>query len=350
MGRYCSALLCSALAVPISGCAPSDPDARAILGDVPGLAGSRSEEHDLGVVLAEGQTLRHEFTLENPTDRPVRLLRAAGASSLLLGGGVVAGVGPGAGQGEGSCSSQARISVRTEGGQLHCRDRRQGAASLDAGPQSAFVSGMGSCPGRGCATPLALGQAGKQTFRLTARGKGTQSRGLPDEVSITQPLLVAFKGENSTTADGDGLTESCREVEVTIPPASQAGARAGEIAFRWPDGHVEKHRVSWEVRPRLKVSPSGIVLAATRGRVERKVVVSSDGQPFRVLAVRSPILASAVTLPQQAGSRQQLTLSLDLSRAPIGEAVDVRIMTDSPDQPSVRLSVIVPHVSKGTEP
>ncbi len=350
MGRYCSALLCSALAVPISGCAPSDPDARAILGDVPGLAGSRSEEHDLGVVLAEGQTLRHEFTLENPTDRPVRLLRAAAQVPCCSAVESLPGSVPARGEvkvpvvlkpGYQSGLKAVSFTVETD-------DKERPVLTLVL--RARLLAAWEVAPVAGAPTPLALGQAGKQTFRLTARGKGTQSRGLPDEVSITQPLLVAFKGENSTTADGDGLTESCREVEVTIPPASQAGARAGEIAFRWPDGHVEKHRVSWEVRPRLKVSPSGIVLAATRGRVERKVVVSSDGQPFRVLAVRSPILASAVTLPQQAGSRQQLTLSLDLSRAPIGEAVDVRIMTDSPDQPSVRLSVIVPHVSKGTEP
>ena len=29
------------------------------------------QEHDFGVVLAEGETLRHEFTLKNSTDRPL---------------------------------------------------------------------------------------------------------------------------------------------------------------------------------------------------------------------------------------------------------------------------------------
>ncbi len=34
------------------------------------------EEFDFGTVLAQGQVLRHEFTLTNPTNQPMRVLKA----------------------------------------------------------------------------------------------------------------------------------------------------------------------------------------------------------------------------------------------------------------------------------
>lgn len=38
--------------------------------------GNVGNQHDFGPVLARGQTLRHEFSLTNPTNRPMRLIGA----------------------------------------------------------------------------------------------------------------------------------------------------------------------------------------------------------------------------------------------------------------------------------
>ncbi len=52
-------------------------------GSVPALA--TSSLHDFGTVFADGQTLRHDFVLENPTDRPAdRAGPGDGLHALLL--------------------------------------------------------------------------------------------------------------------------------------------------------------------------------------------------------------------------------------------------------------------------
>lgn len=43
----------------------------------PGIDDGASQFHDFGTVLAHDQTLRHDFTITNPTDTPIRVLRSA---------------------------------------------------------------------------------------------------------------------------------------------------------------------------------------------------------------------------------------------------------------------------------
>jgi hypothetical protein len=77
------ALLWATAVTLLSGCtesgAGSGADARAG-GDADlarGVAAERYQEHDFGVVLADAQLLRHEFTLENSSGKPIQVLRAA---------------------------------------------------------------------------------------------------------------------------------------------------------------------------------------------------------------------------------------------------------------------------------
>ena len=95
------------------------------------------------------------------------------------------------------------------------------------------------------------------------------------------------------------------------------------------------------MRPRLSVSPSGLLLHESSKLVRQQIVVTSDGRPFRVEKVSSPILSGKAELPRQCAVRQVLSLRLDASRAPASRAVDIAIKTDHPDQPSVSLSVLV---------
>jgi hypothetical protein len=46
------------------------------LGKHQGRSAPELREHDLGIVLSRGQTIKHEFRLVNSTDRPVRVLDA----------------------------------------------------------------------------------------------------------------------------------------------------------------------------------------------------------------------------------------------------------------------------------
>jgi len=90
--RHHTLLLCCALAIQLFGCTKSSSEStRGAIRPIatgardPVAAGPLHQEHDLGLILADAQTLRHEFTLQNPTDQPVHCNAQHGAHSLLLG-------------------------------------------------------------------------------------------------------------------------------------------------------------------------------------------------------------------------------------------------------------------------
>ncbi|MDE2509314.1 MAG: hypothetical protein KGM43_19100 [Planctomycetota bacterium] len=74
----CCAVLCCAMIMPGCGAPLTEPDLAAILGNSD-VSDSKSNdfEHDLGPVLASGQTIHHEFTLRNKSDRPLALLKGS---------------------------------------------------------------------------------------------------------------------------------------------------------------------------------------------------------------------------------------------------------------------------------
>ena len=80
-----------------------------------------------------------------------------------------------------------------------------------------------------------------------------------------------------------------RQVVVTVPAGRQPGVYRGEIRFVWPDGRVESRTLSWEVRPRLKISPAGLVLNRSARPIRQTIDLQSDGRPFRVQEVVSPL-------------------------------------------------------------
>jgi hypothetical protein len=188
---------------------------------------------------------------------------------------------------------------------------------------------------------LLLGQSGEQTLRITARRKSDRGRGLPQSVSATPPLTAVFKGEPSESIGAGGLTEATQDVVVKIPSGKNAGPGRGDIFFQWADNRIETNTIGWEVRPRLKVSPSGLVLGANAQPTSKKVVVTSDGRPFRLKRVRGPALAEHAEVPQGTAIVHELSLLVGTSSSPLAGATDITIETDHPDQPIVSVSVLV---------
>ena len=353
--HHCIALHCIALTFLASGCmrAPSpEPDLSAILGDRARGAeptGSSVQEHDFGVILAQGQTLQHEFAFKNPTARPIRLIRGRAFTPCCSSIGPLPESIPPKGE--------AKIPVTIKPGYQSGLKGVGFAVETDAREHPAhnfflrarLVSTWEMEQLEGSSTSLPLGHSGTQTFRMTARRKGNQGLSLPEKLSSTPPLVVAWGGEASTKSGAGGLIEATREITVTIPAEKQAGARRGEIAFGWPDGQTEMRTIRWEVRPRLRVSPSGLVLRSSVQPVQQTITVISDGRPFQVERVMSPLLVGSVELPRLEETRQTLILKLDVSRAPAEGAVDIEIRTDHPDQPTVSLTILVLRERKGTE-
>jgi hypothetical protein len=338
----CSALLCCASVVGCSSAA--DPDVtQGAIGPGSGARSVQSpaQEHDFGVILADGQTLRHEFELRNGTDRPVHVVGGAALIPCCSAIGPLPRVIPAHGSikvvvsmkpGYQAGVRAARFIVETE-------DETQPRKALVL--RATLFSAVEMKPASHSSTRLPVGAAGRQIFQLTTRTNGRLGRGLPDTVTVSSPLAAVFRGEATVRRDSSGLTAFAREVVVSIPPVTKPGPRRGELVFRWADGRTETRSIVWEITPRLQVSPSAVILPPTARPVLQRVEVVSDERAFTIEGVVGSVLTKWSCLCRRASRRQGVDLTLDASRATSGRAVDVTITTDHPDQPTVSLSVLV---------
>jgi hypothetical protein len=188
---------------------------------------------------------------------------------------------------------------------------------------------------------FALGQSGVLTFRVVARRKGDIGRGLPNKISTGPPIEATFSGQVVSSTAADGVVESTWDVEVKLPASDQPGLKRAELMFIWADGRSEKMPLGWEVRPRIRSVPAGLVLRYSSEPIKRTIVVESESVPFKLIRVDSRLLASPVTLPEKPAKRHAFDVKLDLSKGPFGRAENVKITTDRPEQPAIHLSVLI---------
>jgi len=140
---------------------------------------------------------------------------------------------------------------------------------------------------------------------------------------------------------GGWLIEACRDVVTTVAPSKQPGIKRSEIDFFWPDGQQDARSLTWQVRPALEASPSGLVVQSSHERVEQRVVITSDGRPFRIERVAGTPSFAHVDFTREAAAVQNLLVTLDTSLAPRERAMDLTVETDHPYQSSVSVSVLV---------
>jgi hypothetical protein len=128
---------------------------------------------------------------------------------------------------------------------------------------------------------------------------------------------------------------------VSLPAVDQPGVMRGGLAFAWLDGSSEEMALGWEVRPRLKAVPCGLILRRSTNPVERSIVIESDGLPFQVTGAASSLLAERVALPTDPAIRHKLEIKLNVANLPPDRAVNVTFATNHPGQSSVDVSVLV---------
>jgi hypothetical protein len=293
------------------------------------------------MVFADDQILRHEFTIQNASDRPMRLIRATALTPCCSSLGQLPEAIPPKGA--------ARISATFQPGYrsgpkvvvflIETDSENQGQFGLAL--RAELVSAWEAERLQNQPAYIPVGQPGGITFRVIARRKGSSGRALPESISAAPPVTAAFSGQAASRTGPDGTIEATREVVVSLPATSEPGLRRGELAFAWPDGRTERMPLGWEVRPRLRSTPSGLVFPRSDRPVERTIVVESDGLPFRVVGVGSPLLAVPVNLPDGRGTRHTIQIKLSVLNATRDRTTDVVIATDHPDQPSINLSVLV---------
>ncbi|MGC8639976.1 MAG: hypothetical protein ACP5XB_08890 [Isosphaeraceae bacterium] len=313
----------------------------------PNLSESAYTVDDIGTILADGQSVHHDFTIRNTTDRAIRLLKGEALTPCCsaiekLPKSIPAG-------------STTQVPVVLKAGRqtgaktlvfvLNTDDPRQPTRTLAL--RATLVSAWEVEPVGGPTGTLRPGQSAEQRLEVVARGKGDLGCGLPEEVVPSAPLAATYLGKASETTGPDGLIEFSREVLVKIPGDREPGERRGSLLFRWRDGKSGTYPIRWEVRALVSVTPGALVLRSRSEPFRRTFVISSIDKAFRITGVSSPLLARAVAPPAESATQHRLTVSIDASRAAAGRPGQVTFHTDHPDQPEVSASVLVISASEG---
>ncbi len=296
--------------------------------------------YDIGPIVARDQILRHDFTLTNYSDKPLRIL--GGMSDAPCCSGVESlpdSIPPGAG---------ARVSVFLKPGNQTGQKVVRFAIETDSREKPVHtLTFRASLFGEWEVVPLAgpiplvpVGSRGKQSLRLVCRREGDEGLRLPQTVEVREPLRALPRQPGNERVLLDGLIESSLDVEVEFPGASELGLQQAEISFHWPGGRTRTAVIRWEVTPLVRISPSSIVIEPTGRPVERSITITSDDRSVRITSVSGAILAKPAEFPSLTGRTHQLTVWLEPSRAVPGAVSRVSIGIDHPNQLELALSVL----------
>ena len=313
------------------------------------VAGPTERHHDFGPILTLGQELRHRFTLSNPTDRSVRILRAEALTPCCSAlGPVPEAIAPGD-----SVEMAVVFKPGTQSGKKGVRFAIQTDDPEDpfweVSVSADLIPGIRIDHVEGAAGPFALGNPGEMSFVISCRRLGQEGREAPDSVKAISPLQARFDGPPVERELPEGLVEADRKVSVELPAASEPGEHKGQLVFRWADGSTWEHTIHWRVIAPIEASPTGLFLTSSAQSVQ-KVIIKSLDRPFRITGVTCPSLAGPPgTFPDPPGRLHVLDLTFDPGQTDAGPVQDLIISTDQPDQPTVTVSVLVSNDASGTE-
>lgn len=223
---------------------------------------------------------------------------------------------------------------------LHTTPDHPGALSLaliaDVRPRVEIVR-LGGAP-----SAIRPGESATQVLevrRMLADGEG--GPGEP-EFAVDDGLRAAVESSTTEPATADAPGRICHRVRVELASALPAGRYQGTLRASWADGVGASTFMSWEVRAPIRVDPAGLLIAGgDPGR--RRVVVRSDGGPFRILRAEGPIAAHLAVegLPTSASALHRLDLTARPGASPPTGTHDLILATDHPAQDSVRLTIHV---------
>ncbi len=298
-------------------------------------------EHNFGPVLAEGQTLTHEYVLQNPLDVPLNLGRpelstpcctTVAAAPVVIAAHGSARMSVSFRPGLQSGSKRVGCVIPTDSSQLPAFDLRVNATLFGAVEIRA---------GEGSQSSLATGRPGIKKFTVISRSTASSGRGIPDQLATSGAITARFVGPTASRTNADAIREVSRDLEVTLAALPHAGTQRGEVRLVWPDGQDWVIPVAWEVRPLVEVSPRGLILQPDAGSEELTVVVRASDQPIQILSVQGAKLASPLGSEAVKPQRTQTVHLLFDSRHAAPGATDIIIRTDHPTQPEVTVSVLV---------
>jgi hypothetical protein len=115
----------------------------------------------------------------------------------------------------------------------------------------------------------------------------------------------------------------------------------------WEDGTMISHPLTRQVFPHVRATPSTLVIGSLNRDQNSKVVIQSDGLPFRILSVNRPSVVKSIDFRQDALATHVLTLQLDAAGFDRSKSPEIEILTDHPAQKSVKIKIFLVDHEKG---
>jgi hypothetical protein len=289
---------------------------------------------DIGVTLTDDKPLVHEFRLRNPTKNPIRILNARALKTCCSSVGPIPHEIPSGGE--------ATVPVVWKPGHQSGRKRVQFVINTDrADSRTIDLSLTANLLPAWEVSPSDVKSEEKspvQNYQVTPRMLGQEGRTSPTALEISGPYLARFAGDPTQTAGPGDVIESRRLVEIELTTQG-VGTHSGELRLIWADGSTKTYPISRKVLPHLRSTPSTLVVGSKDSVNRSKVIVQSDGQPFRILAVNGAAIVKPID-PEAAPAATHI-LDLDLSQLDRSKPSEIELSTDHPMQKSVIIRVFV---------
>lgn len=297
--------------------------------------------YDLGNLVARGQEITHEFTIENPTDREVHVLGSDAltpcCSSILELPATIA------------ARSQGKMKVSFRPGFQSGRKGVRFVVATDGGSSvpsrfsllANLFAEVDVEEGGSTEPDLDLGMPIARNLRIIGRRSGTVGRDAPSILAVDPPSTGRFVGEAREVVLPSGIIESSRDVEILIPPFKALGKQNVNLRARWAGGQVWNHSLTCVVVAPIKVAPAGFVTQSTEPIASKAFLLRSSKIAFRVLKVEGPFAVEDAADSSKPLLVHSVRLVVDPAKVEYGKPLDIRITTDHPHQPTVVASVLV---------
>ena len=311
-----------------------------------------SFRHDLGHVLAHGQTIRHTFAIPNRSSNPLKLLAAEAATPCCSTVGRLpdSAIPPGGAAsvevifrpGSNSGAKSLKFAVRTDRSD---RPIVELILTAHVHPSWEFRSSDGSLPS------TTVGSGVRRVYRGIGHGQSGERPLTPIAIESTGGIVASLTGQAVEATLPGGLVEATCEISIDLPASDVAGPRRGGLTFRWGDGRIETQDFVWVVNPAITAVPSALVLKSSASRREvRTIQLQSVDRPFRVLSVTGIKFATPVSIPADSSRSHRLDLEFDPTELRPGVGSSICIETDHDAARRVNLGILILAAAEGSAP
>ena len=228
--------------------------------------------HDFGTILSHGQTLHHEFELENKSDQPLALFGASAMTPCCSSIGPLPNEIPP--RGRVSIPVEYKPGQRTGPGRVAfvVHSGSDGRREIRLNISATLVSDLEIVATGEAMDRLAVGQSAKRRLEVICRQLGGDGLEAPLSVRASGDFVAQFASDPRSKKNGD-MTEHHLEVSVEIPASDKIGRHEGSVALFWPTGFEYVYPIAWEVNPPVRMTPTAFVFRADEGKISRDLMI-----------------------------------------------------------------------------